>query len=146
MAQVEGIALATRLIRWFTFNVSFALIPLVCALFLRHMINGLTWQDVADSPEILFFALIISSTALGDISDMRKQVGNDLKFQIFWSALLLGAIFSAILYGSFLYDKLAAHQSRAFRDNLMKVSILLSASLLACSTLVESLIGRIHKG
>ncbi len=133
-----------RLVRWFTYNVVFALLPLGAALLLRALAGKLTTEAVANSPEILFFALMVSATAMGDLSEIAAPLGWDLTFRILGSALLIGAVFSSILYGSLLYDSVIGPGSAAFRSRLLTVSIVLAVVLFIVCALVEILLGRIE--
>jgi hypothetical protein len=136
--------LAKRLIRWFTYNLLFALLPLFAALFLRSLADKLTGEIVANSPEILFFALMVSATAMGDLSGIATPVGWDVTLKILGSALLLGAVWSAILYGCLLYDSIIGPGSIAFRSQLFKVAVGLAIGLFLLSTTVEVILGRIE--
>ncbi|WP_414583120.1 hypothetical protein [Scytonema sp. PCC 10023] len=63
----------------------------------------------------------------------------------FSSALLLGAVTSAILYGSLLYDSIIGPGSENFRERLLWVSIGLPLVMYILGTLVEVLIGKIEE-
>lgn len=136
------------MIRWFTFNVIFALLPLIVLLLLRFIAGKLTAADMAGSPEILFFALMLSATAMGDLSEVVPGVGWNPTFGVLGSSLLIGAVFSAILYGSllssFLFETALGTQAIYFRSRLFIVSISLAVLLLAVSTVTEVLLGRIE--
>lgn len=136
--------LAKRLVRWLTYNVIFALLPLAVSVLLRALVNKLSIQDFSNSPEILFFALTISATAMGDLSEIASPLGWDIYFSIFGSALLLGAVFSSILYGSLVYDSIIGPGSMEFREKLLVFSIGLAIILFFLSTVVEVLIGKIE--
>ena len=142
--EIEGRRdLGKRLVRWFTYNLGFALLPLVAAVTLRVLNGTLTTQAVSNSSEILFFALMVSATAMGDISEVTVPVGWDLRFRVFWSCLLLGGIWSAILYGGLLYDSIIGPGSPSFRSRLLVLSIIVAVLLFLVSTIVEILLGRI---
>jgi hypothetical protein len=121
----------------------FALLPLAAAVTLQALNRTLTTQAVANSPEILFFALMVSATAMGDISEITIPVGWDLRFRVFWSCLLLGAIWSAVLYGGLLYDSIIGPGSPSFKLRLLVLSIIVAVLLFVVSTVVEALLGRI---
>lgn len=136
--------MANRLVRWFTYNVTFALLPLACSLLLRALAGKLNIEDVAKSPEVLFFSLIVCATALGDLSEVAKPIGRDITLKIFRSVLLFGAVFSAILYGSLLYDTAIGPGSAAFRSRLLTVSVLMAVAFFILSTVVEAILGKIE--
>src|SRR3954468_17294826 len=128
-----------RLVRWFTFAVGFALLPLAATLLLRYLNATLSRRALEDSPEILFFSLMICATALSDISELRSTAGADPILRILWSALLLGASVSAMLYGSFMYDRLATGGSQLFQHRLLYMSGAVAVTFLVLGTLVQIL-------
>ena len=132
------------LVRWFTYNLAFALLPLVASVTLRALNGTLTTQAVANSPEILFFSLMVSATAVGDISEVAVPIGWDLRLRMFSSCLLLGAIWSSILYGGLLYDTVIGPGSPSFQSRLLTLSVLTAVLLGVVSTIVEALLGRIR--
>lgn len=136
--------MANRLVRWITYNLIFASLPLISSLLLRHLVDKLTLDALANSPEILFFSLMISATALGDLGEIKPPSHWEILFKIFWSALLLGAIGSAILYGAFLFDSIIGPQSPVFRLRLLTFSMWMTAAYFVLSTAVEVIIGRLE--
>ncbi|MEL6931001.1 MAG: hypothetical protein AAFO95_20600, partial [Cyanobacteria bacterium J06600_6] len=86
--------LAKKLIRWLTYNTLFALLPLAISILLRTLTGKLSIETLTNSPDILFFALMISSTALGDMNEVADIIGWDATFSLLSSALTLGAITS----------------------------------------------------
>ncbi len=138
--------LAKRLTRWLTYNTIFALLPLGVSILLHTLAGKLSLQTFSDSPEVLFFALTISATAMGDISETITPIGGwDLTFTILSSALLLGAITSAILYGGLIYDTtIIINSPSGFREKLLNVSIGLALVMFILGTVVEVLIGKIE--
>lgn len=137
--------LAKRLTRWLTYNTIFALLPLIISTLLHFLTGKLSLQTFSNSPEILFFALTISATAMGDISETITPIGWDLTFTILSSALLLGVVTSAILYGGLIYDTtIVINSPSGFRENLLKFSIGLALVMFILGTLVEVLIGKIE--
>ncbi len=136
--------MAKRLVRWFTFNVVFALFPLITAVLFRDLAGKLTKDDIAKSPEILFFALMISATALGDLFEILPSVGWDVLLVIMGAVLFVGAMFSAILYGGLLYNSMVEAGAESFRSRLLSYSVFLAIGLFAVSTTTEVLLGRIE--
>jgi hypothetical protein len=133
-----------RLIRWFTYTVAFALLPLATTLALRYVHGSLSLRAVEDSPEILFFALMVCAVALGDIHEFRSAVRPDALIHATASALLLGVCASAILYGSFVYDKIMAGGNPTFQHRLLYVSIGLASVFLVAGTVLQVFIGRVE--
>jgi hypothetical protein len=137
--------LAKRLTRWLIYNTIFALLPLIISVLLHFLTGKLSMQTFSNSPEILFFALTLSATAIGDISETITPIGWDLTFTILSSALLLGVVTSAILYGGLIYDTtIAINSPSGFRENLLNFSIGLALVMFILGTLVEVLIGKIE--
>jgi hypothetical protein len=137
--------LAKRLTRWLTYNTIFALLPLGVSVLLHFLAGKLSLQTFSNSPEVLFFALTISATALGDISETITSIGGDLTFRILSSALLVGAVVSAILYGGLIYDTtIVINSPSGFRENLLNFSIGLAVVMFILGTVVEVLIGKIE--
>ncbi|MEG3874089.1 MULTISPECIES: hypothetical protein [unclassified Microcoleus] len=137
--------LAKRLTRWLTYNTIFALLPLGVSILLHSLAGKLSLQTFSNSPEVLFFALTISATAMGDISETITPIGWDLTFTILSSALLLGAVTSAILYGGLVYDTtLVINSPSGFREKLLSFSIGLALIMFILGTLAEVLIGKIE--
>ena len=136
--------MARRLVRWFTFNIAFALLPLGAAVLIRSLAGKLTREALANSPEILFFALMISATAVGDLVAVSKPEDNGTVFQILWSALLLGAVSAALLYGVFLYASIMNPAASDFRVGLWSISKWLAVTFAIVSTLAEAWIGHME--
>nr|MDQ3831115.1 hypothetical protein [Candidatus Tectomicrobia bacterium] len=88
----------TRLVRWCVYNLLFALLPLGIVTLILYLYGNLTLQEMANSSEILFFTLMVNATALGDLNE-SDIAGHRTLSLLFKSVLLLGAMFSAILYG-----------------------------------------------
>ncbi len=143
-SQRDKQKLPQRMIRWFTYTIGFALLPLCISILIRGLAGKLSIEALTNSPDILFFSLIISASALGDINETTNMIGWDIIFSILFSALMLGAIISAILYGSFLSVGIFEIKIEKFYDNLLWVSILLGFCLFILGTIVEFLIGKIE--
>lgn len=137
--------MAKRLIRWITFDIVFALIPFILILVLRFLTGSLSVQTLSSSPEILFFAIMVSATATGDLYGLADPLGWDVQLRILFSFMLFGAVFSAILYGSFLYDTIIGSISPVFKENLFRLSIFLTSALAILAFLAEILIARIER-
>lgn len=138
--------MAKRLVRWFTFNVVFALFPLATALLFRNLAGKLTADDIVKSPEVLFFALMVSASALGDLFEVLPSIGWDTLLASLGAILLIGAFFSAILYGGLLYNSmLAVTEAEPFRSRLLWYAVFLATSLFGVSTTTEIMIERIKQ-
>jgi hypothetical protein len=104
-------------------------------------------HDLSSSPEILFFALMVCATARGDLSELEPSIGWNRSFSILGSALMIGAIVSAMLYGSLLFSSLFESSLGAeavlFRSRLLIPSIVFAFVFLGISTWTEILLGKL---
>src|SRR5437763_13065607 len=80
----RGTTLSQRLARWFWFSFVFALTPLMLMLLIRFLGDKLSIQDVADSPELLFFSLMLSATSVGDAIENGKLNKSEALFTNMW--------------------------------------------------------------
>lgn len=135
--------MARRIVNWLIYNVLFALFPLGAVVALHALHDTLTIQTVADSPEILFFCIMVSATALGDLSNVpTKPAKWDWVFQSAWGVLFLGAIGSALLYAFLLYDNTVTPGPSVFRIRLLNLSLVLAVVYGILGTAIEVWIGR----
>lgn len=141
--------MARRLVRWFTFGVMFALIPLLWSLLIRYFTGKLTFAAAAESPEILFFSLMVDATSLADLNDVARPRTKrdlvDLMRDILWAALLLGAVFSAIFYGVFLMATLGTTIGENFLYRIFSFSMVLAIVSFCLTTVTQVFLGRIGK-
>jgi hypothetical protein len=137
--------LGNRLIRWFTFTIVFALVPLGTSVLLRHLEGEPMGETLRTSPELLFFSLMVCATALGDLTEAMVKGAADLLLRGLFSALLVGAVASAILYGSFIYSSVSTTGAATFRSNLAQISALLAVVFGLLGTAVQVLLGRIER-
>lgn len=133
-----------RLSRWFWFNFMFALTPLMLMILIRLLGDKLSFQDVANSSEVLFFSLMLSATSVGDAIENRKLDKNETLFTNMWCALLFIAVISSVLYGCLLLDTILDLKLIAFRSKLLYFSALLAVASLALSSVTQLWIGKIE--
>ena len=140
----EDSILRKRLIRWIFFNLIFALTPLTVVLIFRWTTDQLTMKAMEDNlAEILFFALMVSVTVVGDIFDAIKVIDKDNLLYGLMMFFILGSAFSAILYGAFQFDCLIGTNIQVFRPRLMWLSIIMAFILFITSTGTQVFLGRI---
>jgi hypothetical protein len=142
---VSSRAISQRLIRWFTYNFIFALIPIAASLAIHGLAGQLTFVALVNSPEILFFALMVGATASGDISEVSAPLEHDIQFRLFKSFLLVGTAVAALFYGVFIYDSVINPVPTIFRSRLLLVSIGLAVVMFGVSTAVEAILGKIER-
>lgn len=111
-----------RLINWITYTVCFALMPLLFAWFFRALAGKETVETKNDFPEILFFSVMVCATTVGDLRSMEDRSRWNNSFYILESALLLGAIGSAVLYGGLRFAGII-DPAVSFRATLLTYSI-----------------------
>ncbi|MCA9123866.1 MAG: hypothetical protein H6821_01010 [Planctomycetaceae bacterium] len=135
-----------RLIRWLTYSVVFALLPLVSSVLLRYFSNQLTIDSMTRSPEVLFFSLMLNATALGDLADIaRPKKQHELTVSLFRSALLIGAVFSGILYGSLLFGTVVGNVKAEFLQRLFTVSVVIALASFVMALVSEVFLSRVGK-
>jgi hypothetical protein len=127
--------------RWFTFAVAFALMPLVTTCILRYLKDAFTWNEVARSPDVLFFSVMICATALGDIVDAKARFEAYQPWPPTVALLSIGAVLTAVLYGALVFDTLDANGMTLSHLKLLQVSAALACACLALGTAVQINIG-----
>ena len=137
--------MAKRLIKWFTFTIAFALIPLGATLLLRYLLGVESGWPSSYAPELLFFSLMASATALGDLSEVNPSVKGAVLVRSLFSILLLGAIAAGILYGSLVFAMLTNTDTDTFSERTARAALLVTIIYGVFATLVEILIGRIEE-
>jgi hypothetical protein len=134
--------MAGRLIRFLMYNFVGALLPLFISLFIHHIAN-MTPHSGVYSPELLFFSIMISATALGDITDEIKLFKLSI-FQLIKGLLIFGAIGAAIIFGMFQYDNIVGPGNIAFQENITKYSLIIAIFLFFVSFIAEFLLAKIN--
>ncbi len=133
----------THLIRFLMYNFVGALLPLMISWTVRHLANIPASSDVY-APELLFFAIMISATAIGDVTDEQRVLGNEPLFQLIRGVLLFGAIAIAAVYGMYQYDAIVGPGNTAFHRNISVFTLVVAIFLGATSFLAEVLLARIR--
>ncbi len=133
--------MAAYLIRFLMYNFVGALLPLLISLFIRHISNIIPHPGVY-TPELLFFSIMISATALGDVTDEIKLYGNKA-FQLTKGLLLFGSIGAAGIFGMFQYDAIVGPGNVPFRENITKYSLIIAVFLFLVSFMAEFLVAKI---
>jgi hypothetical protein len=112
-------------------------------LLIRFLGDKLSFQDVADSPELLFFSLMLSATSVGDAIENGKLNKSEALFTNMWCSLLFLAVVSAVLYGCMLLNSVLNLQLSAFSSNLLYFSVVLAVSSLSMSLATQLWIGKV---
>jgi hypothetical protein len=87
------------LTKWFVFTIVFALLPFGCSLLLQQFDQpGAATPE--NSPELLFFSIMVCAAGLGELSGFRQRAG--WRKPVLGSAfglLRVGAIVSSVVFG-----------------------------------------------
>ncbi|HEY0072375.1 MAG TPA: hypothetical protein VGE04_20640 [Chloroflexia bacterium] len=96
------------------------------------------------APELLFFAVMISAIALGDVADEARATGDDPFFQLVRGVLMFGGLVAAALFGIYQYDQIVGPGDISFRDNVTSWAVWLAGPLFITSLAAEILIMKIQ--
>lgn len=129
------------LVRFLMYNLVGALLPLIISFTIRHVTSVQAPPGVYAS-ELLFFSIMISATALGDITDESENLESDVLFQLIKGALLFGCIGVAAIFGVYQYDAIVGPGNQNFRLNITSLSTFIASILFGTSLLAEILIAR----
>lgn len=133
----------THMIRFLMYNFVGALLPLAISYVIRQVADIPALPGVY-APELLFFAIMISATALGDITDEAKMVGKAPVFQLIRGALLFGSLGVASIYGMNQFDSIVGPGNINFRNNITNLTLICALTLFVTSLLAETLIAKIR--
>lgn len=136
-----------RIINWFVFGIFFALVPLIIYILLSYICD--IQIDLKNCiPELLFFTIMISATCLWDVNDMKKLIKEDVAFNLFFVALLILIIFSAILYGSIQLQNINDSMIIMSLEKTYTFSVLMSIFSATLGTIIQIVLSRIevHNG
>jgi hypothetical protein len=134
-----------RLVRWFTYGIAFALLPLLASVLIHFFLGKMSFDTVSRSPEILFFSLMVNATALAELSELGKVKVHDALVSGLSSALLLGVVMSAMLYGAFLFATVAESVKPDFAWRVFLVSLGLALVSFFIATASQIFLGKIGK-
>jgi hypothetical protein len=132
-----------RLIRWFVINILFALIPFFASLTIHWLGDKLGESGWSMAPELVFFSLMVSVTAFTDVLDISEAIGWDVFLTLMGFALLAGALWSAVMYGIYLYSHVLSVPSSVFQARFFFFASVVAGVLFALSLLVEIVISKV---
>lgn len=98
----------------------------------------------AYAPELLFFGVMVSVTALGDLTDEEKSVGADWMIQLLKATLLFGALAVSSIFGVYQYDVIFGSSNITFRSNITLFALISSSLLFLASLLAEIVVAKIR--
>lgn len=133
-----------RLLRWFVYNLIFALIPLITVIIFRFLAGSFSVQVMQEHiSEILFFALMISVVTVGEINEAMKSVNLNNTLSTLRHFFILGIVGSAILFGAVEAVSIPSiNLPISFRPRLLSLSIILAVILFLVSTFAQILLAR----
>ena len=136
-------ATASHIVRFFMYNVVGALLPLSISWVVRKL-GEVQAAPGAYAPELLFFGVMVSVTALGDLTDEEQSVGADWMIQLLKATLLFGALAVSSIFGVYQYDVIFGSNNVTFRDNITLFAVTSSGSLFLASFLAEIVVAKIR--
>lgn len=108
-----------RVLRWCFFTVAFALLPLIVLLLVEQMTETTRPKHLGQSPELLFFGLMV---AAGSFSDLLRSPTKWGVLRTLAIIVLLGiAMWSAIFYGIQTFALAVEHESKSAANLLNNI-------------------------
>jgi uncharacterized membrane protein len=132
-----------HLIRFFMFNVGGALLPLSIIWSIRSMAEFAEPRE-GYAAEWLFFGIMVSATAIGDMMDESRRIGYPPLFYLLNLALVIGIAYLAAIYGSYQLAVLVEPEVANLHTNIGIRSFRIAMALFSVSMLVEVTIARIR--
>lgn len=121
----------------------FALTPFLASLLVHWLGDRLPESAWSMAPELVFFSVMVSVTAFTDVVEMAEAIGWDGFLTFAGAGLLLGAVWSAIMYGIYLYAHVLSSPSATFQYRFVLCVDTVAVVMLALSVSVEVFISRI---
>ena len=135
--------LTKRIIHWFFFDTFFALIPLILSSIFRAWAGKPSEVATTATPELVFFVLVTTGLAMGNIREVSKPLGWDALLAFLFVVFLFGAIFAAVFYGAILSDREIAPIPNIFKESLYiwakRLAIWYASASLATEVIVTRL-------
>jgi hypothetical protein len=142
-----------RLVYWGFFNVFCALLPLLVGVSIR-VLTG-TQFKWGDSPELLFFIVMVGAAALRDLSVIGEDMW-DVWLVLLWVGLLLETMVGGIFYGALVLAVTIAEaatpgtstgvvtKAADFGGKLLVWSILMAGVAVVLGALTQVLVSKIE--
>jgi len=125
---------------WIYYTFILAALPFVASWLLYLVTGQFRWSVIKNTPEIMFFCIMLSSTTARDINDSSKITDNNLEIYILEKVLTFGGLISAVIYGWILYDTIVGPGSAIFRVNLFPLAIVIGLALFLSSLVAKLLL------
>lgn len=137
------IPVVSDLEKFLSYNLFGALLPLIISWGVRQL-SGVAATEGVYAAELLFFAVMISTTALGDLSDETKHLAKTLFYELIKGGLRFGALGVAAIFGAYQYDSIFSPSGSAFRQNITTFSLYVAIALFVLSLVAEIMVVRIR--
>lgn len=132
-----------RILNWFIFGIFFALMPLIIYIVL-HYLSETSVKLNECIPELLFFTIMICSTCLWDVNDMKRKIKSDIVFNMFFASLIILLIFSAILYGGMQFQNMQNNIEFMSLQKVYTFSIIMATGSGILGTIIQIVLSRIE--
>lgn len=129
----------SRLVTW-GFTLLFTCLPFLTLVTVNRLNGTLKWSLVADSPDLLFMAVVVPSIAWNNIREFREEV-DGVYLSGFAVSFIVMAMCSAILYGIHSVT-LLTEDLEPIRRGLLNITIGLSLMGAAAATTTEWIMAR----
>jgi hypothetical protein len=118
--------------------------PLTVVVVVRALTDQLTIDALDENlSEILFFALMVSVSTVGDLFDVVKFVRKEYLLYGLIMFLILCALWSAVFYGFFHFDQLSGTNLPNFRPRLRRLSTGFAVILFVVTTSTQIFLSKI---
>ena len=142
----EKPTVAVAFFRWFILNVFAPLLPLFLVWFLLKMNNKS--MDWTKSTDLLFFSVILTLSAIGEISAAIKTLQTDLTWNIIYYGMFIILLTSMAFYGFLTYNLNLSNsislESIRFRNNLFPYVLLMTILSILSSAACKFFVARVE--
>lgn len=143
---IERPTAAVSFFRWLMLNIVMPLIPLFFVWFLLKLNNKT--MDWAKSTDLLFFSVVLTLSAIGDITTSIRTLQTDLFWNFMLYGMIIGLVVSAGFYGLLVYNlNLPSPDAQAlesFRNNLFPYTVGMTALFIVASTATKYFVARVE--
>lgn len=131
-----------RIVNWFTYTIMCALLPMVISFLVRNVIVDMQVKKHYYSGELLLFSVMVAAISLGNIKDFHRIIGKDIFFDLFFSAMLLLLLMSAILYGCYVFADNVNIDLVVKKESVLFFSVIISIVIGVLGTIVQIVIAK----
>lgn len=89
--------MAERLIKWFTFSVGLMILPIILSLIFHGTFNlEIHFSDYTS--ELLFMAVTLAATSIGDVFELSKKGVNGIHITLMYLSLIFISLICVFIY------------------------------------------------